>query len=306
MKTSYKSPRTLGIILAGGTSSRLYPSTLVITKQLLPIYDKPLLYYSLSTLMLAGIKDFVIITTPAEYTTISSLFSNTKKEMGIDVMVLIQDMPRGIPDAFNIVKNYFGEKIYDYDNHALILGDNIFYGAGLQGVLAKVDPSKANIFLYSVQNPSDFGVAEIKNSNVVSIEEKPKNPKSDLAITGLYFYPSNVYLYVKSLIPSTRGELEISHLNNIYLERKELNHVNLWRGMVWFDTGTADSMLEAANFVHNIQKHQNYLVGSPHEIAINNEWVTTDSIQPFVTKCSKTNYGKYLQKILTLKGYKNE
>jgi glucose-1-phosphate thymidylyltransferase len=294
-----KTMRTLGIILAGGTSSRLYPSTLVTTKQLLPIYDKPLIYYSLSTLMLAGIRDFIIITTPAEKWSIVSLFNNAQKELGIDVTVLVQHDPTGIADAFNIVKTYLGELVFDYDNHALILGDNIFYSGGLTGLLKSVIPSHANIFLYPVQNPSDFGIAELDGGlKVVSLEEKPTYPKSNLAVTGLYFYPPSVYLYARQLVPSKRGELEITDLNNLYLKNKELLAVTLPRGTVWFDTGNPDAMLEAANFVQTIQKHQSYLIGSPHEIAINSKWVTNEDIQLFIDVCKKTHYGQYLQQML--------
>ena len=291
--------RTLGIILAGGTSSRLYPSTLVTTKQLLPIYDKPLLYYSLSTLMLAGIRDFIIITTPSEQWTVRTLFANAKKELGVEVTVLTQLEPTGIPAAFNIVKEYLGEVVYDYDNHALILGDNIFYSGGLTGLLKSVVPSQANIFLYPVKNPSDFGIAKTDGSSrVIYLEEKPANPKSNLAVTGLYFYPPSVYLYAKQLLPSKRGELEITDLNNLYLKNKELLAVTLPRGTVWFDAGNPDAMLEASNFVQTIQKHQSYLIGSPHEIAINNKWVANEDIQPFIDLCKKTAYGMYLQNLI--------
>lgn len=291
--------KTLGIILAAGKSTRLYPSTLVTTKQLLPVYDKPLIYYPLSTLMLAGVRDFVVIVSPGEFNTFAKLFENVRYELGIQITLLVQEHPIGIADAFNIVGDHLQEKIYEYDNHALILGDNIFYGAGLRGQLESIHPKMANVFLYPVQNAQEFGVAEVEGNTVISIEEKPNKPKSNLAVTGLYFYPSSVYLYVKQLTPSARGELEISDLNNFYLKRRQLNAVNLLRGMVWFDTGNADSMLEASNFIHNIQKHQNYLIGSPHEIAINNGWVTPLSIQPFIDKCLKTNYGKYLQKLIS-------
>lgn len=291
--------RTLGIILAAGKSTRLYPSTLVTTKQLLPIYDKPLIYYPLTTLMLAGIREFVIITSPSEHSTFKRLFDNSKDEMGIEITLLVQEKPIGIADAFNVVGNYLGTRIYEYDNHALILGDNIFYGAGLKGLLDKVtkENRKANIFLYPVQNPEEFGVAELNGQTVLSIEEKPIKPKSNLAVTGLYFYPTSVYLYTTLLKPSKRGELEITDLNAYYLEKNELEAVTLSRGMVWFDTGNPDAMLEASNFIQNIQKHQNYLVGSPHEISISNKWVTREGILPFIEKCQKTKYGKYLKQM---------
>lgn len=299
--------RTLGIILAGGKSTRLYPSTLVTTKQLLPVYDKPLIYYPLTTLMLANIRDYIIISSPDEVNNFTKLLGNARTEMGINVRILVQDKPVGIADAFNIVRDNLGDELFNFDAHTLILGDNVFYGAGLRGLLDVVTaPSHktngirdvATVFLYPVNNPEAFGVAEVEGNKVVSLEEKPKKPKSNLAVTGLYFYPTSVYLYASMLSPSARGELEITDLNKFYLARNELEAIQLSRGMVWFDTGTAESMLEASNFIYNIQKHQSYLVGSPHEIALSKGWVTKADIQPFIDKCSKTEYGKYLQQML--------
>ena len=294
--------RTLGIILAGGKSSRLYPATLVTTKQLLPVYDKPLIYYSLSTLMLAGIREFIIITTPEERENFSALFGNAKKELGIDIHILTQPSPRGIADAFNIVKEYLGKKVYHYTRHALILGDNIFYAGGLTGLLNSVEDDVASIFLYPVQNPSDFGIANVLTASnklkVWSVQEKPVSPTSNLAITGLYFYPNTVYEYVEYLVPSHRMELEITDLNDLYLQLNKLEAVKLPRGTVWFDTGNPDSLLEASNFVQTIQKHQSFLVGSPHEIAINNGWITAQDILPFIEQCKTTKYGKYLWNLL--------
>lgn len=294
--------RTLGIILAGGKSTRLYPSTLVSTKQLLPVYDKPLIYYPLTTLMLAGIRDFIIISSPTEVDSFDKLFANAQEELGINIRCLVQPSPLGIADAFNVVYDAIKDEIYHYDAHSLILGDNIFYGAGLRGLLDEVNRpgirKKAEVFLYPVRDPELFGVAEVKGNTVLSLEEKPNTPKSNLAVTGLYFYPTSVYLYTKQITPSIRGELEITDLNKYYLERGEMEAVKLSRGMVWFDTGNAEAMLEAANFIHNIQKHQNYLVGSPHEVAITKEWVTKEGITPFIEMCSKTEYGKYLQTVL--------
>jgi glucose-1-phosphate thymidylyltransferase len=294
--------RTLGIILAGGKSTRLYPSTLVATKQLLPVYDKPLIYYPLSTLMLAGVRDFIIISSPGELDSFNKLFANAKEELGISVRCLVQPVPLGIADAFNIVHNTIQNEIFEYDAHALILGDNIFYGSGLRGLLDEVNKEgirkKAEVFLYPVRDPELFGVAEVMNNKVISIEEKPTKPKSNLAVTGLYFYPTSVYLYTTMLSPSKRGELEITDLNKYYLDRGEMEAVQLSRGMVWFDTGNAEAMLEAANFIHNVQKHQNYLVGSPHEIAITKKWVTREGVTPFIELCSKTEYGKYLKTVL--------
>lgn len=293
---------SLGIILAAGKSSRLYPASLVATKQLLPVYDKPLIYYPLTTLMLAGIRDIIIVVSPDELETFQHLFADAKREMGLSIEFVIQDVPRGIADAFNVVGKYLGERMFEYDNHVLILGDNIFYGAGLTGMLqAKVaqnHSTTACVFLYEVKNPQEYGVAVIEGDKVMSIEEKPKRPKSNNAVTGLYIYPPSVYLYAAQISPSARGELEISDLNAYYLQRKELEYRKLARGMVWFDTGNAQAMLEAANFIHNIQSHQNYLVGSPHEIAISNGWVELKDIAPFVEKCRKTEYGKYLLQVI--------
>lgn len=284
----------LGIILAAGKSSRLYPSTLTVTKQLLPVYDKPLIYYPLSTLMLAGIRDFVIIVSPSDFNIFSRLFQDSETEMGINVTILVQESPLGIADTFKVIERNIPQRIFDYDQHVLILGDNIFYGAGLSTLLEQTNPAHANVFLYKVTDATSFGVAEVKNNLVVSVEEKPTKPKSDLAITGLYFYPPSVYLYTNVLNPSKRGELEITDLNDFYLKRNELTGVQMHRGMVWFDTGEADTMLEASNFIQNVQKHQGYIVGSPHEIAFNKGWITKEQLKPFANKCQNSAYGKYL------------
>ena len=288
--------RKLGIILAGGKSTRLYPSTLVISKQLLPVYDKPLIYYPLSSLMLAGIREYVIITSSYEQHKVDELFANSEEYLGITVTTLVQPEPVGIADAFRIVKSHFGERVSDYDMNVLILGDNIFYGTGFTGMVNSVSPTEATVFAYTSQNPSAFGVVEMKDGKAISLEEKPEHPKSNLIVTGLYFYPKDVYDKVYQLSPSARGELEITDLNRLYLEEGRLNVTSLYRGMVWFDTGTAESMLEAANFIHNVQKHQGYMVGNPHEIAIKNKWAT--NIQPFINLCAKTTYGKYLQNLI--------
>jgi glucose-1-phosphate thymidylyltransferase len=289
--------RKLGIILAGGKSTRMYPSTLVVSKQLLPVYDKPLIYYPLSSLMLAGVRDFVIITSFSEKAKVDELFDKSEEYLGINVTTLVQPSPVGIADAFRIVKESLGDKLSQYDMTALILGDNIFYGTGFTGMVSKVSNESATVFAYTSQNPSAFGVVEIKDKKVISLEEKPIKPKSNLIVTGLYFYPNDVYDKVYQLKPSARGELEITDLNKLYLEENKLDVVKLYRGMVWFDTGTSESMLEAANFIHNIQKHQGYMVGNPHEIAIKNKWTT--GIQPFIDMCSKTKYGIYLQNMVS-------
>lgn len=291
--------KTLGIILAAGKSSRLYPSTLVTTKQLLPIYDKPLIYYPLSTLMLAGIRDVVIIVSPNEVSQFRKLFADSRETLGLNIKILVQDHPRGIADSFKIVYKQFGNNVQQYDTHALVLGDNIYYGAGFSGLLQNINPTHANVFLYKVKNPQDFGVLEYTKGVPTNIVEKPTHFTSDLAVTGLYFYPPSVYDYVDQIKSSPRGELEITDINRIYLDKQLLHPVKLPRGMVWFDTGSPDAMLEASNFVQTVQKHQGFMVGSPHEIAINNGWCDPEHIQHFVTLCHKTEYGKYLQQLLT-------
>lgn len=294
--------RKLGIILAAGKSTRLYPATLVTTKQLLPVYDKPLVYYPLTTLMLAGIKDYVIISSPTEIVKYQELFSDAETELGIHITYAIQESPVGIADAFRITRNVLGDKVFDYDSHSLILGDNIFYGAGFSGQLKHTDTSMTTIFVHQLPNVKDFGVAELDDNNkVISLEEKPAEPKSNLAVTGLYFYPKDVYTKVDQLVPSKRGELEITDLNRMYLEEGRLTAVRLLRGIVWFDTGTSDSLLEAANFIQTLQKHQGVLVGSPHEVAINKRWTTKNKMSLFITKCSKTFYGQYLSRLYDAK-----
>lgn len=293
--------KRLGIILAAGKSTRLYPATLAVTKQLLPVYDKPLIYYPLTTLMLMGIREFVIIVSPDEELSFKKLFRNADVELGISVRIFVQKSSAGIADAFNVVaSNISNEELFTYDQNVLILGDNVYYGAGLRGTLehALTDTKNAHVFLYPTQTPKLFGVAEVKNGKVVSIEEKPDRPKSNLAVTGLYIYPPSVYIFMPLLSPSVRGELEITDLNSGYLHNDELRATTLLRGTVWFDTGNADSLLEASNFIQNIQKHQNYLVGSPHEVAMQNGWVTKSNIRPFIESCAKTEYGKYLNNLL--------
>lgn len=288
----------LGIILAGGTSSRLYPSTLAVTKQLLPIYDKPLIYYPLSTLMLAGIRDVVIIVVPHELQNFQKLFVNSKQELGISIRFATQSLPRGIADAFHVVRELLGDKVYEYDQHTLILGDNIFYGAGLTGLLHEPNSTRATIFGCHVKHPEQFGVVELQGNVVKWIHEKPREFKGNYAVTGLYFYPKDVYLYMEHITPSVRRELEITDLNNLYLSQGRLDVVRLPRGMAWFDTGNADAMLEASNFIHTIQSQQNILVGSPHEVALRHGWVTYNELRSFIEKCSKTQYGTYLRGLL--------
>lgn len=292
--------KTMGIILAAGRSSRLYPATLVSTKQILPIYDKPLIYYPLSTLMLAGIKDFLIIVNPHEKNVFERLFQDSQETLGINVNIAVQETPAGIADAFNVAARALSFKVNDYDRFALILGDNIFYGAAMSALLniAVNERREACIFTTPVKDPERFGVVQIDEQNrAVSLEEKPKNPKSNLAITGLYFYPPDVFDKVYKQKPSKRGELEITDLNSKYLEESRLEVCRLLRGMVWFDTGTADSLLDAANFIQTIQHKQGILIGSPHEIAYNNGWIDSDSMLEFANIC-KNDYGNYLKDVL--------
>ena len=293
--------KTLGIILAAGSSSRLYPTTLSVTKQLLPVYDKPLIYYPLSTLMLAGIKDVLIITSNTELDLFKRLFRN--QNLGINLGFATQTKPAGIAQAFQIAAYHYGGKLEDFDRTCLVLGDNFFYGAGFTGMLqtANAKNDLAVVFAVPTKEPQRFGVVEILPVEIngmhvaTSIEEKPENPKSNLAVTGLYFYPGSVYEYADSLKPSRRGELEITDVNNIYLNKNKLQVIVSRRGMTWFDTGTPDSLLEAAQFVQTLQKQQNVLIGSPHEVAYNNGWLDKNSLLSNINLFSKTAYGEYLK-----------
>jgi glucose-1-phosphate thymidylyltransferase len=296
------SKNTLGIILAGGKSSRLYPATFATTKQVLPIYDKPLIYYPLSTLMLAGIRDFMIISTPEEQDIFESLLWDAEERMGIEVKFAMQDNPNGIADAFNVVNNWFQyEDPNDYyDRYALILGDNIFYGAALSELLIQAnEDTTPTIFTTKVANPERFGVVTLDDDGLpIDLEEKPANPKSDLAVTGLYFYDTTVFHHVSKLVPSARGELEITDLNKMYMKRNQLKVIKLLRGMIWFDTGTVDSLLEASNLIQMIQKHQGHMIGSPHEIAYKKGWIDKDALKLTAHLCEKSAYGKYLLELL--------
>lgn len=296
-----KTCKTLGIILAAGKSSRLYPATLAATKQLLPIYDKPLIYYPLSTLMLAEIRDVLIITSPGEKETFERLFDKSDIFLGVNIKFAVQEESIGIADAFNIAKKSYDEiELKSFNNISLILGDNIYYGSTLTGSLlaAKNRIYNASVFAQRVVDPERFGVVEIENHIPVRIVEKPKNPKSNYAVTGLYFYPPDVFEKVENLKPSERGELEITDLNNLYLKEGRLDVEIMKRGISWFDTGTADSMLEASHFVQTVQKNQGILVNSPHEVAFRNTWIDPGELRLFAEKCSKTQYGKYLFELL--------
>lgn len=282
-----------GIILAGGSGTRLYPLTKGISKQLLPIYDKPMIYYPLSVLMLAGIQEILIITTPRDVTMFKESLGNGS-QWGISIQYTIQKEPRGLADAFII-----GEKFIGRDSVCLILGDNIFFGQGFTPVLKQAVELKvgAVVFGYQVKDPSRFGVVEFdENKDVISIEEKPEKPKSNYAVTGLYFYDNDVISIAKSIKPSNRGELEITDINNEYLKRKQLKVQLLGRGFAWLDTGTFESLLEAGQFVETVQKRQGYMIACLEEIALNNKWITNYQI---IVPTENNSYHKYL---LQLKG----
>ena len=284
-----------GIILAGGSGMRLYPVTKAISKQITPIYDKPMIYYPLSVLMLAGIREILIISTPRDIGTFEELLGSGE-DLGLKIEYAIQEHPNGLAEAFLI-----GEKFIGNEPCALVLGDNIFYGHGLTGMVqgaAKRDRG-ATIFGYPVNNPSDFGVVEFDENGVaVSLEEKPAVPKSNFAIPGLYFYDNTVVEKAKAVKPSKRGELEITTLNEMYLHEGTLNVINLGRGMAWLDTGTHDGLLDAANFVKTIQSRQGVMVACPEEIAYNNGWISKEKIEELAKPLLKSHYGQYLMELI--------
>jgi glucose-1-phosphate thymidylyltransferase len=280
-----------GIILAGGSGTRLYPITKPICKQLLPVYDKPMIYYPMSTLMLAGIKDILIISTEIDTPNFQRLFDDGSK-LGLNISYEIQKAPNGLSEAFII-----GEKFIGHDNAALVLGDNIFYGRGLTQTLETAAANKdgAIIFGYYVKDPTSYGVVEFDNNGLaISIEEKPKQPKSNFAVPGLYFYDNNVIDIAKSIKPSARGELEITSVNEEYLRRGKLKVEIFGRGMAWLDTGTYDSLLEASNFVDTIQKRQGLYVACLEEIAFKKGYISKNSLTELAQPMLKTDYGKYL------------
>lgn len=280
-----------GIILAGGSGTRLYPITKPICKQLLPVYDKPMIYYPMSTLMLAGIKDILIISTEIDTPNFQRLFGDGSK-LGLNISYEIQKAPNGLAEAFII-----GEKFIGNDNAALVLGDNIFYGRGLTQTLELATANKdgAIIFGYYVKNPTSYGVVELDNNGLaISIEEKPKQPKSNFAVPGLYFYDNSVIDIAKSIKPSVRGELEITSVNEEYLRRGKLKVEIFGRGMAWLDTGTYDSLLEASNFVDTIQKRQGLYVACLEEIAFKKGYISKNSLTELAQPMLKTDYGKYL------------
>lgn len=285
-----------GIILAGGTGTRLYPLTLVTSKQLLPIYDKPMIYYPLSTLMLAGIKDILIISTPDDTPRFKNLLGDGSR-FGINLSYEIQPSPDGLVQAFLI-----GERFIGNDACALILGDNIFYGAGLTNHLYNA-VNRANngictLYAYFVKDPERFGIVEIdENNNAISIEEKPKNPKSNYCVTGLYFYPAGVVEKAKQVKPSSRGELEITSLNNLYLQEKRIHVTTMGRGYSWLDTGTHESLTDASNYVKDLEDHQGLKISCPEEIAFLNGWITKERLFEIASSMSKNQYGQYLSKV---------
>ena len=284
-----------GIILAGGSGTRLYPITKAISKQITPIYDKPMIYYPLSVLMLAGIREILIISTPRDVIVFEELLEDGSN-FGLKISYAVQEKPNGLAEAFLI-----GEKFIGNDSCALVLGDNIFYGHGFTGMLKEASSKEkgATIFGYYVNNPKDFGVVEFdKNSRAISLEEKPENPKSNYAIPGLYFYDNTVVEKAKQVKPSKRGELEITTLNEMYLKENNLNVVSLGRGMAWLDTGTHDALLEASNFVKTIQSRQGVMVACPEEISYRNGWIDKHKIKELAEPLLKSEYGRYL---LTLK-----
>ena len=285
---------TKGIILAGGKGTRLYPMTKTVSKQLLPIYDKPMIYYPLSVLLLAQINDILIISSKDAISNYEDLLGDGSK-LGIKISYKVQEEPRGLADAFII-----GEEFIGNDNVCLILGDNIFFGTSLSDLLAKAKQNNgATIFGCLVKDPTSFGVVELDETNkVVSIEEKPSNPKSNLAVPGLYFYDNSVVEIAKKIRPSARGELEITSVNNEYLKQGKLNFISMGRGMAWLDTGTPENILKAAEFVEAIQSRQGYYVSCIEEIAWRKGLITNEELEKIGNELNMTEYGQYLLSLL--------
>ena len=285
-----------GIILAGGSGTRLYPLTIAISKQIMPVYDKPMIYYPLSVLMEAGVKEVLIISTPRDITVFQELLGDGS-QWGMNFEYKIQEKPNGLAEAFII-----GEEFLGNDNVVMILGDNMFYGSHLPEILRRANEreDESTIFGYYVKDPRAYGVVEIdKNGKAISIEEKPSEPKSNYAVPGLYFYTNDVIEIAKTIKPSARGELEITSVNDEYMKRGKLTVEKLGRGMTWFDTGTHDALIETASFVQTIEKRQGMQVCCPEEIAYKNGWITADELSKLADKYMKTAYGQYLKDLAT-------
>lgn len=283
-----------GIILAGGTGSRLYPVTTVVSKQLLPVFDKPMIYYPLSTLMLAGIREILIISTPADKPLFERLFGDGS-DLGLTFSYATQETPRGLADAFIVGRHFVGQ-----DSVALVLGDNIFYGHGLPEILARASSrtAGATVFGYVVNTPEQYGVIELDaDGRPLSIEEKPKQPKSNVAVTGLYFYDNDVVEIAAGVKPSGRGEIEITDVNRTYLERGDLFVEVLGRGFAWLDTGTHASLVEASHFVQILEQRQGLRIACPEEIALRRGYISLDAFKRVAEKTSKSSYGEYLQTV---------
>ncbi|WP_270302313.1 glucose-1-phosphate thymidylyltransferase RfbA [Baileyella intestinalis] len=286
-----------GIVLAGGSGTRLYPITMVTSKQLLPIYDKPMIYYPLSTLMLAGIKDILIISTPEDTPRFEALLGDGS-QFGISLSYKVQPSPDGLAQAFTIGEDFIGD-----DACAMVLGDNIFYGNGFGSILRQAaadaeENNKATVFGYYVEDPERFGIVEFdENGKAVSLEEKPAHPKSNYAVTGLYFYPAGVSKKAHQVKPSARGELEITTLNEMYLDQEQLNVQLLGRGFAWLDTGTMESLLEAAEFVKTIETLQGITISAPEEIAYINKWIDSEKLLEAAEAYGKSRYGKHLKHV---------